>query len=439
MNIMQISTADVLGGAEKVALRLFRAYHQRGHNSRLVVGWRRGVNRDVELIPNRDTGRIWSRLAWRLEARLHPHFGRVKGIGYLDLWLRRILEPENLLDWYVGREQFHYPGSWQLLNTTSAPPDILHVHNLHGGYFDLRVLPTLSQRVPLVMTLHDAWLFSGHCAHSFDCTRWLDGCGQCPDLTIYPAIRRDATGENWLRKRDVFSRSRLHVATPSRWLMDKAQRSMLAEGVVAWRVIPNGVDLTVFHPADRSEARQALGLPSEAMILMFAANGMKKNNPWRDYDVLRSVIASLADRPLVFLAVGEAAPPQRVGSAEIRFVPFLDDSRIVARCFQAADAYLHAARVDTFPNVVIEALACGTPVVATAVGGIPEQIDDGQTGFLTPPGEANAMVRRVRQLLADDALRHILGRQATDVATQRFDMNRQVNDYLDWYEDLYRP
>src|SRR5262249_35811923 len=150
-----------------------------------------------------------------------------------------------------GIEDFRYPGSRRLLQLTPQQPDLVHGHNLHGGYFDLRILPELSAQVPVVLTLHDAWLLSGHCSHSFDCERWKTGCGRCPDLTIYPAIRRDATASNGRRKRTIYQRSRLHVAAPCQWLMDKVNESILALGAVETRIIPNGVDRTTFHPAER--------------------------------------------------------------------------------------------------------------------------------------------------------------------------------------------
>src|SRR5439155_11546406 len=119
-------------------------------------------------------------------------------------------------------------------------PDLVHCHNLHAKYFDLRVLPWLSRQVPVVLTLHDAWMLSGLCCHSFDCERWRTGCGQCPHLTLYPTIYPgipDATHLNWKRKRKIYRRSRLYVATPSRWLMQKVKQSILAPAVIEARVI----------------------------------------------------------------------------------------------------------------------------------------------------------------------------------------------------------
>jgi glycosyltransferase involved in cell wall biosynthesis len=240
---------------------------------------------------------------------------------------------------------------------------------------------------------------------------------------------------------------------------------MLAGGVVEARVIPNGIDLSVFTPRDRRAARAEARLPQDARILLFAASGIR-NNIWKDYHTMRSAVEILGKKlhgqNVLFVAVGESAPPERIGAAEIRFVPFQSDPQAVARYYQAADFYVHAARADTFPNTVLEALACGAPVVATAVGGIPEQVralnvggagagslaDDAfpcgngsaenATGLLTPPGDPQALAAGIEHLLADENLRRRLGENAAADARQRFDLNRQVDDYLNWYRKLLK-
>jgi glycosyltransferase involved in cell wall biosynthesis len=92
--------------------------------------------------------------------------------------------------------------------------------------------------------------------------------------------------------------------------------------------------------------------------------------------------------------------------------------------------------VDTFPSSVLEALACGIPVVATAVGGIPEQVEDSQTGFLVPAGKAEDMAIRVTQLLQHHDLRKKMQQQATRSARHQFNFEHQVSAYLDWYHAL---
>jgi glycosyltransferase involved in cell wall biosynthesis len=441
LRILQVSHGDQGGGAQNVAWNLFLTYRARGHRSWLAVGHKLSDDPDVLLVPNPACRSRWARAWLAFGTLLEPLVGRVCGMGLLNRLLRNltdfISEPRRWLDQYRGYEDFHFPGTWRLLELIPQLPDIVHGHNLHGSYFDLRALPWLSHQVPVILSLHDAWLLSGHCAHSFDCERWKIGCGQCPDLTIYPAIQRDATAYNWQRKQGIYAKSRLYIITPSQWLMDKVQQSMLKG--VKYKVIPNAIDLSVFRPGDRVSARANLGLPLESKIVLFAAN-FARSNPWKDYDTMETAVRQVAnanqDMELLFVCLGEEAEEKTLGRAHVHFVGFERDQKRLAMYYQAADVYIHAARAETFPSTIIEALACGVPVVATEVGGIPEQIQDGITGFLTPPADAAAMAARIDQLLKDDALSHEMGQQAATDARRRFDLNRQTNDFLDWYQEV---
>jgi glycosyltransferase involved in cell wall biosynthesis len=174
-------------------------------------------------------------------------------------------------------------------------------------------------------------------------------------------------------------------------------------------------------------------------VVLFAAHGVRKNI-WKDYLAMQGAIQEVGRQmqreAILFIALGEGGEPKQVGHAQIRFVPFTEDPTAVARYYQAADVYLHAARADTFPNTVLEALACGTSVVATAVGGIPEQVDEGRTGFLVPPGDAKGLADRVIQLLSNEDLQKRLSQEAVRVARERYDARNQARAYLNWFEEI---
>ncbi len=429
LRILTVSMSDIGGGAERIAWNLFNEYRRRGYQSNLAVGYPKVDDPDIYALPNEKRSR-WSTLVSGAGAKFNN--AKLKRVSEL------LAQPVRTADQFAGLEDFNFPGTWDLLKLTPEPPTLIHCHNLHGEYFDLRALSWLSNKLPVVLSLHDAWLLSGHCAHSFDCERWRTGCGECPDLTIYPAVRRDATARNWRRKKRIFDRSKLYVTTPCQWLMNKVNASMLAPAVRGSRIIPYGVDLSVFRPRDRIAARRDLGLPENSHVILFAANRIKKNI-WKDYDTMRAAIARVASelkgKPVTFIALGEDAPTEQLGTAEMRFYPFRSDVSDVARFYQAADLYLHGARIDTFPNAVLEALACGTPVVATAVGGIPEQIADGRTGFLVPPADVSAMAARIVQAL-DENTNQQMSAAASQEAVVRFSLDRYVEDHLKWYKNI---
>ena len=458
LRILQVSTADRLGGAEGVAWNLFQAYKDRGHESWLAVGHKKTDDPNVFVIPNQRRPTIWGGFCKGLQEQLRPFEENMPGVWRMQEWLTAWSSPWRKMQRSLGVEDLHYPGTQQLLKLPPHRLDIVHCHNMHGWYFDLRILPWLSKEVPVVLNLHDAWLLSGHCAHSFDCERWKTGCGHCPDLTLYPAVESDATAYNWRRKRGIFAKSRLYVTAPCQWLMRRVEQSILAPAVVKARVIPNGVNLSVFYPADRQHARTVLGISQDAKVLLFTANGIRQNI-YKDYATMKAAVAQVAQRMqgqnMIFIALGEDGPSERLGQAEVRFVPYQKDPESVARYYQAADIYLHSSRADTFPTTVLEALACGTPVVATAIGGIPEQVKglelpqfglwnsglnrygmDEATGVLVPGGDAQAMAAGIEQLLRDDSLRRRLGENAAIDAAMRFDLQGQVDGFLAWYQEI---
>jgi glycosyltransferase involved in cell wall biosynthesis len=456
MRVFQISPADVAGGAESVAWNLFEELRRAGNESRLIVGRKYTSDPHVIQLPNRESGTLWTR-AWGLLADavennswFPPHSKRL---------LRRIFlgvaDPIAGLEKLAGLEVYRYPGTWKLFDLGLGKPDIVHVHNMHGGYFDLTALPWISSMVPTILTIHDAWLLSGHCAHSFECERWRTGCGQCPDLSIPPEIFRDATRRNWQRKRDIVHQCRMVLVAPSKWLIDRAQQSMLAAGVTEFAVIPNGVDLKTFTAVDKDEARALAGLPKTSPIILFVANGGSKNR-WKDFGLMVSAVRRIGKagrHKVTFVVAGESDGLEQFEGVELRRVGVIKTSKEMATFYNAADVYFHAAKADTFPNAVIESLACGTPVVASAVGGIPEQVRGycapgrtaavhngfGQseaTGILFPVGDENAALSALEILLENDSLRIRLGANAAADALKRFGLDRQAQRYRSLYQKM---
>ena len=453
--ILSINRSDNRGGAAVVAWNLFDYFRRAGMDSYYAVQQKNSDHPNVLVIPDKQYAPAWRKLIDSIKESLQKRATRIKGLWTIATLLDWVGSPARVLRRKLGYEEFNYAGSRHVLDLVPHPIDIVQLHVLHGGYFDLRYLASLSARMPVFCTLHDAWMLSGHCAHSFDCTRWETGCGKCPDLTIPVAIERDGSATNWKRKHAIYQHSRLYIATPCQWLMDKVSRSMLARAAVETRVIPNGVDPSVFHPGDKLRCRDLLGLPQGAYIFLFAANGIRRNR-WKDFEMMKAAIARIASLhqslPVIFLALGEAAPTEIIGNTEIRFMPFRTDPAQVANFYRAADLYLHAAKAETFPTTILESLSCGTPVIATAVGGIPEQVRGyngfgnaaglnqfdafGATGILTAAGDNASFAEAIILLMENEPLRMHLGKNASADAAERFTLQKQGESYLKWYEEV---
>ena len=455
--ILQIGSIDQGGGAAAVASDLGRAFRERGCRVWYAVGQKCGTDADAFLVPNdHRRGFKWSgysavHSALRQLAGRHPN----RGWGLAARSLRLLTHPRVRHDRAEGLEDFEFPGTYGVLERLDGLPDIVHCHNLHGGYFDLRALAWLSERVPTVMTLHDMWLLTGHCAHSIGCDRWKAGCGSCPDLNLYPRIHHDGTRANWERKRDIYRRSRLYVATPSQWLLDQVEQSMLMPAVRNARVVPNGIDLDTFQPGDQQAARASLGIPQDVAVVLMTVGS--RGSMWKDdsqlVSTMKRIERTVHELPVLFLALGRDATIRPRGCAQVRMVPYQSDPRAMATYYQAADVYAHAARADTFPSAILEAMACGTPVVATRVGGIPEQIRSADvaelrarsvegcgeaTGVVVPARDGVAMAEAIMTLLWNGSVRRRLGENGIRDARARFDRRRQAEAYLEWYQAVAR-
>ena len=438
LTVLQVSALDRAGGAEQVAWNLFQAYKQAGLASWMAVGKKRSNDSNVFVINEKPSHDWWKNVCQGFANTLNPLAGKLRGVLRLQAWLRSISKGRDWIADQRGEEDFYFPGSWDLLSQAPQKPSVLHLHNLHGGYFDPRALTALSSEVPVMLTLHDAWLLSGNCAHSFGCERWKTGCGSCPDITIYPGLKVDSTALNWQRKKEIFMQSQLYVATPCQWLMNQVKESILAPAMIEGRVIPNGVDVQLFHPGDRQKARASLGLPVIQPILLFVANGIK-NNPFKDYETLRTAIAFIGNmsvQPIHFVALGEHGQTEQLGQATVHYIERTTNIDIVANYFQAADIYVHASKAETFPNTILEAMASALPVIASNVGGISEQVVDGVTGFLVESLNPNQLAKAVLRLLEDPSLRLQMGAAGLERVKEYFTLERQVKQYQDWYEEI---
>lgn len=438
LTVLQVSALDRAGGAEQVAWNLFQANRRAGLASWLAVGKKRSDDPQVFEIRSAGHHHWWSSLCYQSADSFNFLVGKVRGVLGLQAFIRQLAKGSDYIAQIRGQEDFYFPGSATLLEQVPQHPDLVHLHNLHGGYFDPRALIKLSEQVPVMLTLHDAWLLSGNCAHSFSCERWKTGCGNCPDITIYPGLKVDSTALNWQRKKEIFTQAQLYVATPCLWLMDKVKESILAPAMIEGRVIPNGVDVQVFHPGDRLQARIRLGLPLDQPILLFVANGIKKN-PFKDYETLRAAIALIGEmstQPIHFVALGEQGQTEQLGQATVHYIERTTNIDLVASYFQAADIYVHASKAETFPNTILEAMACALPVVASNVGGISEQVVDGKTGLLVEPLNPDQLAQASLRLLEDPVLRQQMGAAGLDRVSNLFTLERQAQQYQDWYEEI---
>ncbi len=337
----------------------------------------------------------------------------------------------------LGLNSVHCVSSFEIKKSkTYLEADVLNLHCIHSGFFNYLALPSLTKDKPAVYTLHDVWPFTGHCSVSYSCERWKTGCGQCPHLDSFPTVKKDNTRIEWNLKKWVYSRSNLAIVTPSTWMTEQAKQSILKELPIYH--IPHGIDTEVYQPLDREQCRLMLDIPLGKKVLMFAAAKLRLFGKGGDLllKALQSLPDSLKAETVLLMfgedngSIAEAAGLQTISLGSIH------SDRLKAIAYSAADVFLFPTRAESFGLVALESLACGTPVISFKVGGVPDLVRPGFTGYLAEPENFADFRDGIVQLLEDTALRESMGREGRAVAVQEFPIERQVQQYFELYQQL---
>jgi glycosyltransferase involved in cell wall biosynthesis len=209
---------------------------------------------------------------------------------------------------------------------------------------------------------------------------------------------------------------------------------------ISCQVIPNGIDLNIFHPGDKRSARDQLGIPQQSKVVLYAANGGRYSR-WRNFKQLEAALIQVTNPnfgDLMLICIGELKGSQETitNDLHVQYRLFERDPGRMALYYQAADIYVSPALAESFGKAIIEAMACGTPVIATKVGGNIEQITDGVTGCLVPISDISAMAVAIHRLLSDENLRKDMGKASAEYARRHFDLDLQVDTLLNWFKEV---
>ena len=199
--------------------------------------------------------------------------------------------------------------------------------------------------------------------------------------------------------------------------------------------IPLGVDLDLFHPTRRDPAvRRELGIADDALFVFYAGRLDSEKHVAVLADAVERVDAAL--RPhLVLAGQGphrDALAARAASSSRLTVLPYLRDKQALARLMASADVYATAGPHETFGLSVVEAQACGLPVVGVAAGALLDRVPDG-TGLLGPVGDAEAFARNVERVAAQ---RDALARAARTLVATRFSWHRTLDALFEIYAQL---
>ena len=411
MKSLLLSHSDGGGGAGRAAYRLQQALVAAGVDSRMRVDFK-----------NSDDDRV------------------SKGSGPLaGIALRARILADQLpgVSARVTNPGLFSPGFSSAVSArtiNAAASDLINVHWANMGFISIRQLGLI--RKPMVWTLHDMWAFTGgrNYAPEGANARWRS---RYRNNRPVDGSRWDVDRWVWDRKRKGWTHPR-QLVTPSKWLADLASQSELLS---TWPVlvIPNPIDTNVYKPYPQAEARAFHNLPPDVPLVLFALT-TDLDDPRKGWDLLKGALGKLhLERPDIELVVlGHRSPPGLWGDdlPRAHWLGRLNLDHELVMAYNSADVTVVPSRQDNLPQTGTEAQACGCPVVAFNIGGLPDVINHGETGLLAGDVDSDCLAATLKHLFDDDPLRKRFHQAARTRAERIWSFEVVAGQYLSLFTEV---
>jgi glycosyltransferase involved in cell wall biosynthesis len=396
------------GGSAVLMLRLHRALLKAGIES--TVYYRRGHLSDPQCIQLEFANDFLSQLRERIKGRC-------------ENWL--LQKPGNLFSPLRSPAKTTLP-------LAGRGADIYHLHWV-SRWLDLPgFMDSLPSGAPIVFTVHDMGNFSGGCHLYSQCHRFQETCSPCP-LIKSPFDSFWARRELNRKKRSLKNR-RIFLVGNSRWSTATAASASVFQNVVSQHTIHPAIDPAEFVRHEKAAAKKLLGIAPDRVVIGFgcaALTDQNKNFP-AFVEILSRVIRRHEVEAVVF-GDGFREPVQK--PAKIHSLGKLASSRLLSLAYSAMDVFVMTSAIETFGQVALEAQACGTPVCAFDVGGLMDAVRDGETGFLSPPGDLEAITANVLSLIENKDRHCNFAGVGYEWTRANFTLERAAQSYLSLYRE----
>jgi len=420
-SILHINTDGISGGAGKAAYRLHKGLLSIGRNSQYLVKEIQTTDPTIFVAP--------------ADAHFERHLVNDELINKHYIWYNRTAVTNTYFS-------FSYPGYDLSKNSLILDADILNLHWTEDFLSPRSLNALFSMNKPAVWTLHDQKPFTGGCHYSAGCKKYQELCQRCPQLSEDPiglpsAILRD--------KMELFKGADLTIVTPSQWLAKEARKSNLFKSNRV-EVIPNSLETDIYYPVDKETAKKLLDIDPNTITIMFGSADISDERKG-----IRHLIAAtyfclkdarfkklIDSRKLVFICVGKADELTGQMPVPLMNMGYIDDDRSMAGIYNAADMFILPSVEDNLPNTMIEAMACGAPVISFKAGGMPDVIIDDLNGKLADFRDDEQLGRAILDLVFNPDKRAFLNSNCSLLIREKYKLEDQANNYLRLYDELLK-
>lgn len=338
-----------------------------------------------------------------------------------------------------GLEMFTIPWAANRLKDTPElhNADIINLHWISGTLSIADNVNFLKDK-KIVWTLHDMNPFTGGCHYAGECRGYENYCGNCPQLCSNQ--ENDLSQEIWKLKKSAYRELDIEIVVLCDWMAKCVKKSSLLSSFPV-HVIPNGLPTDIFKPYPQAKIRESLQVPRDAFVILFGANTVTNARKGFAYLVraLECLKKLTISDQVVLATFGHHAQAavQHLGLPTFAF-DYVDKESELALIYSMADVTVIPSLEDNLPNVVLESLACGTPVVGFDVGGIPDMIEHQVNGYLASAGDVNGLAQGIRWIMDQKKTRNQIHLKCRETTLSRYNLPLQAQRYQELFEKILK-
>jgi len=410
MKILHVNYNDSLGGAGIAARRLCEELNSHGHNSVMIVHDKTTTSNYI-IGPKTNI----SRLVLKIRCRLTWFITKLQSTK------NPILHSPSII-----------PNPWLVNIINNSDADIVHLHWVQNEMLSLFDIARIKK--PVVWTLHDMWLLCG-AEHLSSDNRFLQGYYKSNRPVHESGL--DVNRIIWSLKRRYIPKN-IFIIAPSRWMFTSAKGSrMLGKHRIFH--IPNLINTDQLSPNQYISLRSQYSLPKDSLLICFGSAN-SGHMPHKGIDLLRSAInflpESINGMKLYLIIFGSELPGIQFNIPHIN-IGKLQRVSDIQSLLSGVDVVAIPSRQDNLPNLCLEALSCGTPVVAFNIGGIPDMVNHRINGYLAKEEDPLDYSVGLRYILANpESLDFEKNARASVI--ERFDQSTICKKHISLYNSILK-
>ncbi len=309
---------------------------------------------------------------------------------------------------------------------------IFHLHWIGNGFLNLNQIKKIKK--PIVITLHDVWFITGGCHVNFECKKYETGCDKCPmfENKFNPF---NITKMIYDLKANIFKNKNIELVVLSQWMKDIVAKSPIFSNSNI-NLIPNGVNLNIFTPYNKNVARSFFSINLDTKIILYGGISAKSDYN-KGYDLLIDCIHLLNLNDIEIVVFGEKTPSSSLFAGyKFTSVGYLSNEIDLAKLYSAADIVIVPSRQESFSQVSLEAISCGTPVVAFDYSGPRDIIKHKVNGYLAKPYDPKDLAKGIEWIFDSLSKSNQLCIKAREIAIEKFDIKKVAQSHIDLYNRI---